>query len=155
MPRLVACPGCSVHVKLEEGTCPACGRTLRDEQGRVSRTAGAVLMGLALVACGDKDDTDGGDSSGSGSETSDTGTGETGETGEGTGTSGTSDGTDATGDATGNATMSTDAGEAEYGVPDTGLETDTSTTDGTDTGTSDSTDSGVEPDYGVAETSTT
>ena len=51
MPRLVACPHCSVHVKLAEPRCPGCGAALPVDASRIGLTAGAVLLGLSLAAC--------------------------------------------------------------------------------------------------------
>ena len=55
MSRLIACSSCHQHVKSHEPSCPLCGARLRDAQGRALRTASAVLMGLTLSACGEKD----------------------------------------------------------------------------------------------------
>lgn len=52
MPKLAACPHCENHVKLSEHVCPHCGGQLRDAQGRMLRTATAVVLGLAAAtAC--------------------------------------------------------------------------------------------------------
>jgi hypothetical protein len=126
MPRLIACPSCSVHVRRGGTTCPHCGATIRD--ATVVRTAGAVLMGLTLAGCpGDEDPspTSAGEpeygvpatESNSGEPTDESGTDDTG-------------GSTDTGAETGE-TIS--VGEPEYGVPET--------------------DSVGEPDYGVPETS--
>ena len=53
MPRLVACPACSVHVKIDEESCPHCGARVRDARGQIGRTASAMLMGLAISCGGD------------------------------------------------------------------------------------------------------
>lgn len=138
MPTLVACPSCNQHVRSDERACPHCGRVLRDGGGRVSATAGALLMGLSLGACADKDGNDSTSSSATvgepeygvaatevepaygvpvDTESSSTG-GEASSTGSETDTD--TDGT-------------TSIGEPEYGVPET--------------------TTGNEPDYGVPETS--
>ena len=53
---LLSCARCGAHVFGDAATCPSCGAA--PSPTRLS--AAAALMGLALVACGDKD---GGDSS--------------------------------------------------------------------------------------------
>ena len=58
MPGLIACSHCSQHVLSSETACPHCGAVVRDGAGRVGRTAGALLMGLALAGCGDKSSDD-------------------------------------------------------------------------------------------------
>jgi hypothetical protein len=55
---LVACPACSCHAFARETRCPSCGAPLREPDGSVQRTAGAVLLGLSITtlaatsACG-------------------------------------------------------------------------------------------------------
>ncbi|MCB9760827.1 MAG: hypothetical protein H6739_13400 [Alphaproteobacteria bacterium] len=45
------CPACDCHVHRGDSTCPHCGAALQPSPGlRVPRTAGAVLMGLGLLA---------------------------------------------------------------------------------------------------------
>jgi hypothetical protein len=118
MPRLSPCPSCQSHVFADDRTCPHCGASLRSSAGK----SAAVLVGLALTGCpttiepvyGESDTT-------SDDEASDTGT-----------SMDTESGTDG---------MTTETGEPEYGVPDTGMET--STDDATETG---------EPEYGVPDT---
>ena len=53
---LLSCARCGAHVFGDAATCPSCGAA----PSPTRLTAAAALMGLALVACGDKD---GGDSS--------------------------------------------------------------------------------------------
>jgi hypothetical protein len=59
MSTLLACPSCACHVERIETECPHCGATIeRSSTGSVARTAGAVVLGLAvatsaLAACGD------------------------------------------------------------------------------------------------------
>ena len=52
MPRLVACPHCHAHVRSDESACPHCGVSLSQAEGRLGRTATAVLMGLTIAGCG-------------------------------------------------------------------------------------------------------
>lgn len=53
MSSLVACPSCACHVARTETTCPHCGLDLgKSETGSVARTAGAVVLGLAVAAAG-------------------------------------------------------------------------------------------------------
>jgi hypothetical protein len=47
---LLACPACNRHAWSSEATCPTCGAPLRNADGSRTRTAGAVLLGLALAA---------------------------------------------------------------------------------------------------------
>jgi hypothetical protein len=151
MPRLIACPSCSVHSKSDEAVCPHCGAPMRDGQGAVGRTAGAVLMGLAITACP-------GDDGGSGSTTTvepeygvpATDSAETGSEG---GSSGGASQSSTSASTSASTTMqgTTDAGEAEYGVPDTGFDESTTGGTGTDGGSSDTGSTSVEPDYGVPE----
>ena len=51
---LVACPHCSVHVKVNERRCPHCGESLRRADGSIARTAGAIVLGIVAVGCGDE-----------------------------------------------------------------------------------------------------
>lgn len=121
-----------------------CGAQLRSSDGRIARTAGAVLMGLTLAAC-DSPQPEYGvpDTEGQTTEVETTG-------GE-TSTTAATDGTDATTEATtdgttggsdsGSESSTTDMGttvgpEPEYGVP----ATDTDTTTG---------EPEPEPDYGI------
>ena len=53
---LLSCARCGAHVFGDAATCPSCGAA----PSPTRLTAAAALMGLALVACGDKE---GGDSS--------------------------------------------------------------------------------------------
>ena len=53
---LMVCPSCTTHVLVGDATCPHCGVAL-PSSGAVTRTAGALLMGLALAGC-PADDTD-------------------------------------------------------------------------------------------------
>lgn len=147
--RLVACSSCAQHIKSSESVCPHCGAEHRVD-ARVGRAATAVLMGLALSGCPDKDPEPTATDSGSGSSSS---------------------GTDATGSATGSATggetdtsttgMTGDASttampEPEYGVPTTSGEQDygvpaTDSMSGTGEGETDptGTTTGNEPLYGA------
>ncbi|MCR9164251.1 MAG: hypothetical protein ACE37F_24645 [Nannocystaceae bacterium] len=157
---LVACPSCSVYVRGNERSCPHCGHQLRDEGGLVSRTAGAVLMGLALTACPAADDGDSGDDSaamsGSSSEGSTTDEWEPdpatngggasdygGPVTEGWGTTSGSDETSSTGGSTGATT-----GEGSTGGTTTGGSTGEATS-----GSSGEASTGIgEPEYGVPTT---
>ena len=58
-PRMAACPSCSEHVFASSNSCPHCGNLIRGEGGKILKTAGAAMLGLALTGCsgGDKDDT--------------------------------------------------------------------------------------------------
>ena len=59
-PRMTACPSCSTHVFSSSEACPHCGGLIRGEGGKLLRTAGAAMLGLAMTGCssGDsKDDT--------------------------------------------------------------------------------------------------
>jgi hypothetical protein len=47
---LIACPSCSCHARSSAAVCPSCGAPLRNADGTRNRTAGAVLLGLALAA---------------------------------------------------------------------------------------------------------
>ncbi|HZO11791.1 MAG TPA: hypothetical protein VFB62_00980 [Polyangiaceae bacterium] len=49
---LVACPHCSVHVKVTERRCPHCGEALRRADGSIARTAGAIVLGIVAAGCG-------------------------------------------------------------------------------------------------------
>jgi hypothetical protein len=140
MPRLVACPACGVHVRIDDARCHACDAALRDEKGVVARSPAAVLMGLALAACGGDDgspntsiEPEYGVPATESVSVSDTDTGSSG---------------------------SSDSFEPEYGVPQTDDDTTGADTSGTDTGGTDTggttgdTDPGstsLQPDYGVAE----
>ena len=132
MARLIPCPTCKHHVLVNEQACPHCGAALRSA---INPTVPAVLLGLAMTGCLLNAEP----AYGVPESTSDTGS----ETATGTDTSDTTNDT------------STTAGEAEYGVPDTGIDTGTDSTDstGTDTGTdtSTSTDTTGEPLYGLGE----
>ena len=125
MPVLVACPSCSVHVRADEPRCPSCHRPLRDSGGRIGRTAGALLMGLSLGACGDNKD-DGDSSASSITAQPDYGVPATeGEpeygvvsTGEST-TGGESSSGDESSSSSGDTGGTTSVGEPDYGVPGT------------------------------------
>ena len=58
-PRMTACPTCAEHVFSTSTTCPHCDGLIRGDGGRILKTAGAAMLGLALTGCsgGDKDDT--------------------------------------------------------------------------------------------------
>ena len=47
---LIVCPSCACHAKASEANCPSCGEPLRREDGTVSRTRVAVLLGLTAAA---------------------------------------------------------------------------------------------------------
>jgi hypothetical protein len=145
--RLIACPACAEHFKSNESQCPHCGVDNRSAEGRTARAATAVLMGLMLSGCPDKEP-----------EPSGTGT----DTGTGTGSGTDTDGASSTGTGTGtdtDASGTTFMPEPEYGVPVTtsGPEPDygvpgTSTGDTTTTTTTTTTTSGGEPLYGAGST---
>ena len=86
------CPGCSRHLFVDEQSCPFCGATLRTVTSRSSLAA--IVLGVALSACGGQGSTNaedsGGEETGESSTTSDTGGTETGETGTETDTGDTS-----------------------------------------------------------------
>ncbi len=139
MPKLIACPACSVHVKRSDATCPHCGARVRDVHGRISRTAGALLMGLSLTACGDKDPDE------TTAHASDT---EMSSSASSSSSSSSSSSTSSTSTSTSTSTDAT--GQPAYGVPATTSGTTASTTAGTGTTTeSDSSSSGPAPAYGV------
>jgi hypothetical protein len=50
MPPFVACPSCACPAKSSESDCPSCGTALRGADGRIARTAIAVLLGLTGAA---------------------------------------------------------------------------------------------------------
>lgn len=140
MSRLVACTACSIHFKVTDAACPHCGEALRLDAGIVGRTAGAMLLGLTLASCVGGDDSTtvaepeyGVPATESASTTMDT-------------DGGTDSNTSTTNDVT-------SAGEAEYGVADTGPWGTSSTTLDTDTDTdTDGSTSVGEPEYGVPTT---
>ncbi len=123
--RLSPCPSCQSHVFVDARTCPHCGASLRSGPGK---SAAVAVLGLALTGCPTVEPVYGVPESGSDTATS----------GDETGTS---TATDTSGPDT--------TGEPEYGVPDTGIDTETST----DTGTS-TTDTTGEPLYGAIDTGT-
>ncbi|MEM9461265.1 MAG: hypothetical protein AAGF11_44285 [Myxococcota bacterium] len=131
MPRLTPCPSCHSHVMASDRTCPHCGATLRTV---TAARASAVLLGLALAGCP-------GDDEGTSSEP-DYGVPDTGTM--------TMDGT-STSDGSSSDTGSTTAGEAEYGVAETGSTSIEPEYGVPETTTGASTSAG-EPDYGVPET---
>ncbi len=49
MVGLIACPGCRVHCRVDERVCPHCGVGIRNRDGRVERTAAAILLGLTVA----------------------------------------------------------------------------------------------------------
>jgi hypothetical protein len=100
----ISCPSCGCVVKLPADACVHCGSTLRDSEGKITKTAAAVVLGLALsaAACGD-----------------DTGTGGDGGFAAEYGVAG-SGGVAATGGAGGDGGMGDGGFAAEYGVPGTG-----------------------------------
>lgn len=143
--RLIACPACAEHFKSNESQCPHCGVDNRSAEGRTARAATAVLMGLMLSGCPDKEP-----------EPSGTGT----DTGTGTGSGTDTDGASSTGTGTGtdtDASGTTFMPEPEYGVPVTtsGPEPDygvPGTSTGDTTTTTTTTTSGGEPLYGAGAT---
>jgi len=143
--RLIACPVCAEHIKSNESICPHCGGQVRGADGRVLRGASAVLLGLALSGCPNK-------------EPEPTTTGDTG-----TGSSGGETDTEADTDTEAGTTLIPEpeygvpvttsvSGEQDYGVPATdsasGTATDTDTDTDTDTGTGTG-GTGPEPLYGA------
>jgi hypothetical protein len=109
MPRLIPCPTCHSHVLSDERACPHCGATLRSRSARVP----AVLVGLALTGCpitaepvyGVPD---------SGPDEADTNMDTETDTGE------TETDTGDAGEPEYGVPDSADAGEPEYGVPESG-----------------------------------
>jgi hypothetical protein len=147
--RLVACSACAQHIKSSESVCPHCGAEHRVD-GRVGRAATAMLMGLALSGCPDKDPEPTGTDSGSGSTTGAATEATMGmETGSETGTTTTGMTSDATTTAMPEPEygVPTTSGEQDYGVPATDSMSGTEGDGGTDT-TTDST-TGAEPLYGA------
>lgn len=143
--RLIACPACREHIKSSDAACPHCGAELRSD-GRLSRAASAVLMGLALAGCPDK----GGDSTGSNSDGTSSGSGTDA-------TDGTSIGGSTTGTGGDITSLDPTVAEPEYGVPfttGTGGEPDYGVPATTGTGGSESESNGTvsEPEYGVPST---
>src|SRR5687768_4068458 len=135
MPRLVACSSCNSHVRADERECPHCGVAVRDVGGRIGRTASAMLMGLTLSACADKDD--GNDETSASSVTA--------EPEYGVATTGieplygvaTEPPTTSTGEESSSSESGTTiVGEPEYGVAETGTTGDTDTDTDTDGSTS-------------------
>ena len=134
MSRLVACPACGVHVRLDDARCHACDAALRDDKGVVARSPAAVLMGLALAACG------GDDGSTNTSVEPEYGVPQT-------------ESVSVTDTDSATSSESSDSFEPEYGVPQTDDDTTGADSSGTDTGgTTGDTDPGstsIEPDYGT------
>ena len=54
-PVMMACPSCSNHVLSNAERCPTCGGLIRGEGGRLLKSAGAAMLGLALSGCSDSD----------------------------------------------------------------------------------------------------
>lgn len=145
--RLIACPSCAEHFKSNESQCPHCGADNRGVEGRAARAATAVLMGIMLSGCPDKEpeptgtgtdsSTDGGSGSGSGSE---------GASSTGAGTDTDTSGTTFTPEPEYGVPVTTSGPEPDYGVPGTSTGMDTDAT-GTTTG-----GSGGEPLYGAGAT---
>lgn len=121
---LIACSSCSAYIRRGESTCPHCGAEHRTEGGALARTAGAVLMGLALAGCPAEDD-DVNDSAGS--ATSD---------GSATTDSDTNDGSTTAVDPT-----AVSSGSA-YGVPTTESDSDSTSDSGPVETTDDASSSG-------------
>ena len=130
-PRLVACPSCSQHIKLDETKCLHCGARLRSDTGMIGRTAGAMLLGLSMTACPGDDST--ADTGASNSESNTMGMTGDDSTGGSMSGSASMSGSDAT----------TISPEPEYGVGDTtfGETTETPGSDSTSNGTDDTTSS--------------
>ncbi len=147
--RLIACSACAEHIKSSESQCPHCGADNRSVEGRAARAATAVLMGLVLSGCPDKEPepttTDGTDGSGSASETGGSSTGQ-----DSSGTTFTPEPEYGVPVTTGGepeyGVPSTESasGEPDYGVPGTDSASGTGGTDATGTGSS----GGSEPLYG-------
>jgi hypothetical protein len=55
-PRMTACPNCAEHVFSSSTTCPHCDGLIRGDGGRILKTAGAAMLGLALTGCSGGDD---------------------------------------------------------------------------------------------------
>jgi hypothetical protein len=131
MPRLLACPSCNSHVRADERECPHCGVAIRDVGGRIGRTASAVLMGLSLSACADKDD--GNDETTASTVTAQPEYGVPATEGEpdyGVPVTGESSSGES-GSSSSSESGTTIVGEPEYGVAETGTTGDTDTdTDG-------------------------
>ncbi len=138
---LIVCPSCSLHVRAPESACPHCGSKIYSGGKVLGRTAGAVLMGLALAGCPADDEPDD-DMASSGTPTT---------AGSSTSEGSTSDPTDVTtsalygGPATGEITTSSSDGSSSSGGD----------TDGSSSGTAGDTGStSLSPDYGVPTTTT-
>jgi hypothetical protein len=119
-------------VRADERECPHCGVAVRDVGGRIGRTASAMLMGLTLSACADKDDNNDETSASSVTAEPEYGVATTGVEplyGVATGESSTGE------ESSSSESGTTIVGEPEYGVAETGTttgDTDTDTdTDGT------------------------
>lgn len=136
--RLIACPACAEHIKSNESICPHCGGQVRGADGRVLRGASAVLMGLALSGCPNK-------------EPEPTTTGDSG-------TSSSGGDTDTDTDTDSGTTMIAEpeygvpvttsvSGEPDYGVPATDSVSDS--VSGTATGTGTGTDTDTDTDTGT------
>lgn len=52
MTALVACPHCRQHCRIDEAVCPHCQGRIRSVDGRIERTAAAILLGLTVVGAG-------------------------------------------------------------------------------------------------------
>jgi hypothetical protein len=147
MPRLLACPSCSAHVKVDATECPHCGGSVRTCRA-LPLGAGVVLMGLTLSGCPADDGAESETMASTPATTADT----TGMQAETTSSGSTQD-----------VDGSTFESAAAYGTPDTGVDSlpdDTGTTGSTgstgDAGTDTDTDTGgttLEPEYGVPTTS--
>lgn len=143
--RLIACPACAEHIKSSEPQCPHCGAENRSVEGRAARAATAVLMGLALSGCPDKEP---GPTTNSGSSTDS-------EASSGSDTGSDTGGSESSGSGTDSDSMPMTTAEPEYGVPvTTSGEQDygVPATD-SDSGTGGTTDAtggtGPEPLYGA------
>jgi hypothetical protein len=166
MPKLIACTSCQTHVRSDERVCPHCGAALVKD-GRLGRTASAVVMGLTIAGCGPEAGDENASAAMSASGTSD-GTTDTGGSGSTTATAGTGSGAHESSVSISEGTW----GEPDYGVPDTGWYEETDTTTGSEstgsTGDTDATsstgddategdpgddDGPIEPLYGIGDSS--
>lgn len=154
---LIVCPSCSTHVLVRHAGCPHCGATVRSGGEVLGRTAGAVLMGLALAGCPASDDTS--ETMGNGDTSSGTTTQPTSSTTDDSGSTSTFDASSGpVGEAYGSPETSDSLGTSSGGDTSTGTGTgsgDTDTdTDGTTggAGTDSASSTGISPDYGVPTT---
>lgn len=154
---MLVCNSCNRHYRPEDGRCPFCGTSLQTISAPTFGIAAALVLGLAMFACGKSEDGED-EASPTGTEMGETGTDSVTDTNE----SGGADygGPDTSVEDTSNDT--TDSGGADYGGPDTGTDTTTDTSDtgtadyggpdttGADTGTDTGTSDAGTADYGGA-----